>query len=378
MRLTSSQIEARDRLAPIKFHQIFTVPATANHSELKVSYAIAGPFDENAQTILFVAGMLAVRWLAVFFDHVAMEEGVRILLIDRPGFGGSTQVPLRDRISIYLETIPLLLEHLNIKHVSLASHSAGTIYALNIITRLPHIICPSRPRMTLLSPWVHQDLSSTTFLQIASILPDSVLNHWSPVVNFIVNNATPTIASSGGAFAAFRSSFFAPGITAATQREAAEQNYREGYGVSIETKKEMESLLLKWAFLEDTQGINDEARLCLKKTEDCSWGACEDYQEMVKSLVEMWTQRVEGNQSAILEVKIQLAEEDMMIGEKGKEYFRKCWTNENWIAGIKATCEQLEGTDHGTVLDPLKSLQEIARTAKETLDWETYSELYHN
>lgn len=232
--------------------------------------------------------------------------------------------------------------------------------------------------MTLLSPWVHQDLSSTTFLQIASILPDSVLNHWSPVVNFIVNNATPTIASSGGAFTACRSSFFAPGITAATQREAVEQSYREGYGVSIETKKEMESLLLKWAFLEDTQGINDEARLCLKKTEDCSWGACEDYQEMVKSLVEMWTQRVEGNQSAILEVKIHLAEEDMMIGEKGKEYFRKCWTSENWIAGIKVTCEQLEGTDHDTVLDPLKSLQEIARTAKETLDWETYSEPYHD
>lgn len=83
MRLTSSQIEARERLAPIKFHQIFTVPATANHSKLKVSYAIAGPLDENAPTILFVAGMLAVRWLAVFFDHVAMKEGVRILLIDR-------------------------------------------------------------------------------------------------------------------------------------------------------------------------------------------------------------------------------------------------------------------------------------------------------
>ncbi|KAI9647311.1 hypothetical protein NHQ30_003696 [Ciborinia camelliae] len=366
MPLTPSQIEARELLAPIKFHQIFKVPATAKHAELKVSYAIAGPSDENAPTILFVSGMLAVRWLAFFFNHVAMEEGVRILLIDRPGFGGSTQVPLRDRISIYLETIPLLLKHLNIKHVSIASHSAGTIYALNIITRLPHIVCPSRPRITLLSPWVHQDLSSVTFLQIASILPDNVLNYWSSITNFIVNNATPTIASSGVAFAAFKSSF-ASEIGTATQREAAQQKCQERYGVSIETKKEMDSLLFKWAFLEDTTGLNDEARLCLKKTDDCSWDACEDYEEMVKNLVEMWTQRVERNQSAMLEVKIYLPEQDILIGEKGKEYFRKCWASESWIAGIKVNCEQLEGTDHDTVLDPFSSLQEIARTAKKTI-----------
>ncbi|QSZ33829.1 hypothetical protein DSL72_005401 [Monilinia vaccinii-corymbosi] len=377
MTLTPSQVEARELLAPIRFHRLFKVPATAKHLELKVSYAIAGSSDENAPAILFVAGMFAVRWLAFFFDHVAAEEGVRVLFIDRPGFGGSTPVPLRDRIPIYLETIPLLLKHLNIKHVSLASHSAGTIYALNIIARLPHIICPNRPRMTLLSPWVHQDLSSTTFLQIASILPDGVLNRWSSVINFIVNNATPTMASSGGAFAAFRSSF-APGIGAATLREAAEQKCREGYGVSIETKKEMDTLLFKWAFLEDTKGISDEARLCLKTTEDCSWGACEDYEKMVGRLVEMWAHRVEENQNAILEVKICLAEEDIMIGEKGKEYFRKCWTSENWIAGIKVNCEQLEGTDHDSVLDPLGSLREIARTAKETLDLETYSEPYNN
>ncbi|ESZ93091.1 hypothetical protein SBOR_6521 [Sclerotinia borealis F-4128] len=378
MTLTASQIESRELLAPIKFHRIFKIPATAEHAELKVSYAIAGPSDENVPTILFVAGMMAVRWLACFFDHVAMDEGVRILFIDRPGFGGSTPVPLRDRIPIYLETIPLLLKHLNIKHVSLASHSAGTIYALNIIARLPHIICPSRPRITLLSPWVHQDLSSTYFLQFAAILPNSMLDHWSSVTKFIVNNAAPMIASSGGAFAAIKSFLSTPETAAATQREAAEQKCREGYGVSIETKKEMETLLLKWAFLEDTSGINDEARLCLKKTDHCSWDACEDYEEMVKNLVEMWTQRVERNQSAILEVKIYLAEEDMMTGEKGKEYFRKCWTSKDWVSGIKVSCEQLKGTDHDTVLDPFNSLRDIARTAHETLKWEACSAPYND
>ncbi|KAJ8070848.1 hypothetical protein OCU04_001211 [Sclerotinia nivalis] len=373
MTLTASQIEAIERLAPIKFHKIFKIPATETHLELKVSYAIAGPSDKNVPTILFVAGMLGVRWLAFSFDHVATVEGVRIIFIDRPGFGGSTAVPLRNRLPVYLETIPLLLDHLNIKHVSLASHSAGTIYALNIIARLPHIICPGRPRITLLSPWVHQDLSSKTFLQVASMLPNSVINHWGSVINFVLNNATPMIASSGGAFAALKSSFFAPGVAAETRREMAEQKIREGYGVSKETKKEMDNLVFKWAFLEDTTGLNDEARLCLKKTDDCSWDACEDYEEMVKSLAEMWTQRVERNQSAMLEVKIYLAEDDIMTGEKGKEYFRKCWTSEDWVSGIKVNCEQLEGTDHDNVLDPLTSLREIARTAKQTFNWEAHS-----
>lgn len=83
MPLTPLQVEARELLAPIKFHRIFKVPATANHPELKVSYAVAGPLDENAPALLFVAGMLGIRWLAFFFDHVAMEEGVRIIFIDR-------------------------------------------------------------------------------------------------------------------------------------------------------------------------------------------------------------------------------------------------------------------------------------------------------
>lgn len=205
------------------------------------------------------------------------------------------------------------------------------------------------------------------------MLPDGVLNHWGSLMSFVVNNITPMITSSGGAFAALKSSL-APQIAASTQKEALEHHCREAYGISLETKKEMDALLFKWAFLEDTSGINDEARLCLKNTGDCSWDACENYEEMVTNLVEMWTERVERNQSAELEVKIYLAEEDIMIGDKGKEYFRKCWTKENWIGGIKVNCEQLEGTDHDTVLDPFKSLREIVKTAKKTLDPEAHSD----
>lgn len=182
-------------------------------------------------------------------------------------------------------------------------------------------------------------------------------------MKFILNSAAPMIGSSGGAFSALKSTF-TPKTVVTMQKETAEQQCQEDYGMSTETKKEIDSLIFKWAFLEDTTGISDEARLCLKKTNDCSWDACEDYPEMVKNLVEMWTQRVERNESGVLEVKIYLAEEDIMTGEQGKEYFRKCWTNENWTSGIKVNCEQLEGTNHDSILDPSKGFRELVRAAK--------------
>jgi hypothetical protein len=64
--------------------------------------------------------------------------------------GGSTPVDLKQRLPVWLETVPALLQHLNIKHVSLASHSAGTVYLLNTLYHFPHLLEPENPRVALL------------------------------------------------------------------------------------------------------------------------------------------------------------------------------------------------------------------------------------
>lgn len=67
----------------------------------------------------------------------------------RPGMGHSTDVPLAQRVTTWIEVAPRLLAHLQIKHVALASHSAGTIYLLNTLVRCCEILDPNRPLVAL-------------------------------------------------------------------------------------------------------------------------------------------------------------------------------------------------------------------------------------
>jgi hypothetical protein len=60
----------------------------------------------------------------------------------------------------------------------------------------------------------------------------------------------------------------------------------EGFGISMDVKKEVDRLVFKYPFEENTVGANDEALLCLKSTIRKDWNACEDYAECVTNLAE--------------------------------------------------------------------------------------------
>lgn len=64
--------------------------------------------------------------------------------------GNSTDVPLAQRMSTWIETVPRLLAHLDIQHVSLASHSAGTMYLFNTLYHCRDILYPEKPMATVL------------------------------------------------------------------------------------------------------------------------------------------------------------------------------------------------------------------------------------
>jgi len=149
--------------------------------------------------------------------------------------------------------------------------------------------------------------------------------------------------------------------------EEKEMKCEETYGMSLSVKKEVEKLMRQYIFEENTKGANDEARLCLKSTEGCGWDACEDYPEFVKNLKQSWEKKTnEEPEKEKLKVKIVFAEEDALIGKKGMEYFKECWTQEKCGRGIDVECVQTEGTDHDSVIDPEKGvMQSILSTAKE-------------
>lgn len=64
--------------------------------------------------------------------------------------GHSTEVPLSVRVSTWVRTVPLLLAHLDIKHVALVSHSAGAMYLLNTLHHHRDILHPDQPFVALL------------------------------------------------------------------------------------------------------------------------------------------------------------------------------------------------------------------------------------
>ncbi|KAH8753682.1 Alpha/Beta hydrolase protein [Hyaloscypha finlandica] len=359
LNLSPQEEEVIKIISPIKFHRLFTLPATENHGPLKVSYSIAGPEDGDVPTILLVGGMAHTRWYNIWNEHLAQKEGVRILCIDRPSFGASTPVRLDQRLAIFLETVPALLAHLHIPHISLASHSSGTLFALNLLAAHPDLLSPAHPTITLISPWVHQSHTAVLSLVAASHLPNPLLNHWDAIIKFGLTRVSPALGTSSGALASLTGWFRTPGVEKGRRGEEEERKCREAFGITGEVRKELEKTMFRYVFEENTKGANDEARLCLKSTEGCGWLACEDYPEFVKSTKDTWENRVDANVGAgKLKIKIVLPEEDAMVGEKGKEYFKECWKQEKCGRGIEVECVEIKGTDHDSVTNPENGILE--------------------
>jgi pimeloyl-ACP methyl ester carboxylesterase len=119
-------------ISKASFHRRITLPTP--HGPQTLTYALIGSSDAApTRTLLFLPGMFASRYLGIPLHILAERPGVRILVVDRFGMGGSGDVPLSRRIRTWCDVLPKLLEHLGIESVGLVAHSAGTIYTLNML-----------------------------------------------------------------------------------------------------------------------------------------------------------------------------------------------------------------------------------------------------
>lgn len=99
------------------------------YGPLNITFADIG--CEKGPALLFMPGMFASRYLGIPLHAIAERAGVRLLVVDRPGMGASTDVPLAQRVAAWTDMLPYFLAYLRIPRVSLVAHSAGTIYLLN-------------------------------------------------------------------------------------------------------------------------------------------------------------------------------------------------------------------------------------------------------
>ncbi|ORY64304.1 uncharacterized protein BCR38DRAFT_458026 [Pseudomassariella vexata] len=348
---TKQELESRAReyIAQEKFNRRFTLPATDAHDELTVTYAVGGVDSDTAPTVLFIGGMYGGRLLVSMTDHVGQSLGMRIVVIDRPGMGGSTIVDVGLRLSVWLETVPLLMRTINAQHVSIAAHSCGVIYALNTIYELPWILPPSNRKLYLFSPWVSLEHSGMTMLSISSYLPSPLINQFDNIVRFVNSTMMPAVHFSGIVSSALPVSSTADqegggsgdsGRTKPLPRHERDETCREYCGVSAAEYSARSKELMHAMFEESTRAANHEALLSLRKGVAGEWGVCDDYETYPNALeakmrefsreIGGGTSRETGQSNLALTnnpfvIKAFWAEKDQMIEKKGEKYFNKCF-----------------------------------------------------
>ena len=170
---SSSIKDAIEAVCAGHFHQCLWIPETPEHGKLRITFSTTSNFEDmSLPTILFCAPLFGSRWASLEVDCLARSMGVRVINVDRyvsyrvcilasrrleivlthrsPGMGGSTRVSLNLRMQTWREIVPLLLERLRVKRVSLVCHSAGAIYALDTLYHLRGILDPSMPYVALI------------------------------------------------------------------------------------------------------------------------------------------------------------------------------------------------------------------------------------
>ncbi|CAJ2500424.1 Uu.00g032770.m01.CDS01 [Anthostomella pinea] len=375
----SPHSQAVDYIANPCFHQRLTLPATTDHEELTFSYAVIGrdarPTDgqPHPPTILLMPGMFASRYLGLPMHAVAKKLGVCVLVVDRPGMGSSTDVPLEQRVPVWVELVPQLLAHLGIEHVALVSHSAGAIYLLNTLYHCRGLLDPERPFVAFMAtaPWVdpiHSHMTSIRFLQY---IPVPAFSFWNQIPRFFHTKAGPAFASSGAVVKKLSNAVTfsnpsgdggsPPGDDSQQQRNR--QRMETEYGLPRAVQTELDVLVFRSMFEENTLGANSEALQCLRKGPGVTWGKCDDYGVFVADLVVRERERAaSGDRRAKLKIRAYFAQDDDMIGKKGQQYMEECWRGKEDgdlrdVIDFESTV--VEGVDHDTLVYSLETLERI-------------------
>ena len=247
-----------------------------------------------------------------------------------------------DRVSMWLKIVPTLLQHLNIRHVSLAAHSGGTIYALSTLLYLRHLLHPTTPYIALCAPWVHPSHSGTPLMSLVHTLPAGLVNTFDTVERFVNTTISPMVGFSTGLSSGLR--------TTARRKYPAKSADELGW---IEHEEQLMPKILERIHRESVQGLSADALVLLKKTgRDDVWGAWRDVDAFVPMLANVEKDIASENEASKLKIEVFYAEEDNMIGiAAGPRWLDDCWRPEQRGDEIQYNSRFVDGTDHNNILN---------------------------
>lgn len=95
--------------------------------------------DAKAHPVILMHGIAGSRILRHPDDDILMQEGIRLIIPERPGSGDSDSKADR-RVTDWPQDIAELAQHLKLDRFSILGYSAGTAYALAVAAAMPERI----------------------------------------------------------------------------------------------------------------------------------------------------------------------------------------------------------------------------------------------
>jgi pimeloyl-ACP methyl ester carboxylesterase len=182
-----SALDPVSYLSQGKFHKSILCKRTNS----RVTYALIGDWDEvhysyysprpNAISdsrrpiILYILPSGCSRYMGVLLDGIACAHGQRMVAIDRPGAGGTAPCSGKDRMTTSTQQTISVLEILGYGQskgmISILTHSAGWLYALDLLSIRFDLFTPSS-KIVFSSPFVPTLFSGNIVL---SLLPKGLV-----------------------------------------------------------------------------------------------------------------------------------------------------------------------------------------------------------
>ncbi|KIX94809.1 uncharacterized protein Z520_09499 [Fonsecaea multimorphosa CBS 102226] len=371
---------AIETLCDIRLHRSFILPASVlpnGGQDLRITYSDlgyhpditkrsadgeGGDTDEDPCIVFFIGGLLGGRNTLCRSASIARRLKVRIISMDRPGLGGSTRVPLDQRVAVQVAAVPALLSHLGIRHVTLASHSGGAPYLIATLLAHRGLLHPKRPHIVLLSPWVHPKEGGARLMQITAMLPLQAIGKF-PSLARTVNRTFAFSSGLRGGSPSKSATVVAPKTGEIDDQNGSEDSFQKA------VLTEMEALAVKYMFAEDIEGSSDDAILFLRKhfhpviaTADAGAALGKDWLDwrtLADAVVEQEKRLNQGTaDSENLHIDVLHSEKDIMIRPSGSRHFDDCWASAISQSKITFNSKIIKGVNHDSILDPIQGASE--------------------
>lgn len=403
-------------LSSVNFHRslLFRPSCLTDNSAPphRVSYSVCGKSTgaKVIPTLVWISGLGQHRLGAVQLDGYAKGRGVRLISYDRyvpfdlasfvlsgliftrqfgrPGGGGSTLVPLKDRVKWSHEALLAILSHEAISEISLLSHSNGIIYSLYTLLHLPK---PSGTQLAppliikawfLTSPYVPPWISGSLGLTVAHHLPVNATQSLGSLFRILTAVDASTLGKVGalGGWStgiakevvgrrpgAGNEPTNVPAVVSvsisvekAWKKRVSEDAKREAGKKRLSPKyysAECWDLGMTWVLAEQVDYMGQEALLCLRRGGGQNWGWGGDIgQESGKENPSLLYERgflalkeKLKNEGTALDLRVVYGADDGMIPKKGRRYLENLLVNSLGLVG-QSDWISVKGAGHDDIV----------------------------